>query len=51
MSRISTGAVDGEKAGGGGGAAAAAPEEAMMGRMGILVVCRFERLMVEEQVI
>lgn len=26
------------------------PEDAMMGRMGILVVCRFERLLVEEQV-
>lgn len=27
-----------------------AEEEAMMGRMAILVVCRFERLLVEEQV-
>lgn len=29
---------------------ASAEEEAMMGRMAILVVCRFERLLVEEQV-
>ena len=27
-----------------------AEEETMMGRMAILVVCRFERLLVEEQV-
>lgn len=33
-----------------GGATVNTPEEAMMGRMGILVVCRFERLLVEEQV-
>lgn len=40
-------------AGEGDGAAGATPassEDAMMGRMGILVVCRFERLLVEEQV-
>lgn len=50
MSRISTGTVDGENATAGGGATTVAHEEAMMGRMGILVVCRFERLMFEEQV-
>lgn len=54
MSRI---AVQEDGAGGGdvssdgnGGAVASASEDAMMGRMGILVVCRFERLLVEEQV-
>lgn len=35
---------------GDGNTVASAPEQAMMGRMGILVVCRFERLLVEEQV-
>lgn len=52
MSRIAV-----QEAGGGGedsgtvnGSAVSSPEEAMMGRMGILVVCRFERLLVEEQV-
>ncbi|CAB1108279.1 unnamed protein product [Ectocarpus sp. CCAP 1310/34] len=51
MSRIAV-----QEAGGGGkdsgtvnGSAVGSPEEAMMGRMGILVVCRFERLLVEEQ--
>ncbi|CAM9108718.1 unnamed protein product, partial [Ectocarpus sp. 8 AP-2014] len=51
MSRIAV-----QEAGGGGedsgtvnGSAVSSPEEAMMGRMGILVVCRFERLLVEEQ--
>ena len=55
MSRI---AVQEDGAGGGdvgvgdgnGGTVVSAPEDAMMGRMGILVVCRFERLLVEEQV-
>lgn len=52
MSRIAV-----QEAGGGSedngtvnGSAVSSPEEAMMGRMGILVVCRFERLLVEEQV-
>eukprot|EP00752_Nemacystus_decipiens_P013810 g12260.t1 len=36
---------------GSGGAITSTPEDAMMGRMGILVVCRFERLLVEEQVL
>lgn len=52
MSRIEV-----QEAGGGSedseainGSAVSSPEEAMMGRMGILVVCRFERLLVEEQV-
>lgn len=44
-----------QEAGGGNGttdenAIVSSPEDAMMGRMGILVVCRFERLLVEEQV-
>lgn len=56
MSRI---AVQEDGAGGGGGdvgtdgnggTVVSGPEDAMMGRMGILVVCRFERLLVEEQV-
>lgn len=48
MSRI---AVDeAGNSGGHGTPAFSSPEEAMMGRMGILVVCRFERLLVEEQV-
>lgn len=56
MTKISqaTGTANIEKGSGGSGAAgggAASPEEAMMGRMAILVVCRFERLLVEEQVI
>lgn len=51
MSRISMheGGVefdDGAK----GDVAISPEEEAMMGRMAILVVCRFERLLVEEQV-
>lgn len=49
MSRIAV-----EEAGNGGGdggnSVFSSPEETMMGRMGILVVCRFERLLVEEQV-
>lgn len=45
--RVSEQGGDGEGARGGGTASA---EEAMMDRMGILVVCRFERLLVEEQV-
>lgn len=48
MSRIAV-----EEAGNGGGdgtSSFSCPEEAMTGRMGILVVCRFERLLVEEQV-
>lgn len=56
MSRITVeqgaggqGKADGDsKARSDGGTASA--EEAMMGRIGILVVCRFERLLVEEQV-
>lgn len=52
MSRI---AVQEDGAGGGDGTSdtntvVSAPEDAMMGRMGILVVCRFERLLIEEQV-
>lgn len=54
MSRI---AVQEDGAGGGdvgsdgnAGTVVRGPEDAMMGRMGILVVCRFERLLVEEQV-
>ncbi len=44
-----------QEAGGGNGTSddngiVSSPEDAMMGRMGILVVCRFERLLVEEQV-
>lgn len=54
MSRIAVqgdGAVGGDTSSdGNGGAIVSASEDAMMGRMGILVVCRFERLLVEEQV-
>ncbi|CAM9267702.1 unnamed protein product, partial [Hapterophycus canaliculatus] len=46
MNRIAVEASGGDDS---GRTAASTPEEAMMGRMGILVVCRFERLLVEEQ--
>lgn len=48
MSRIAV--EEAGNSGGDGGATFSCPEEAMTGRMGILVVCRFERLLVEEQV-
>lgn len=47
MNRVAVEASGGEAS---GRTAVSTPEEAMMGRMGILVVCRFERLLVEEQV-
>lgn len=42
--------VKGDKGENGEGSTVSAEEEAMVGRMAILVVCRFERLLVEEQV-
>lgn len=52
MRRISAPAAGGAQGGRGGDeeGGGESPEEAMMGRMGILVICRFERLMVEEKV-
>lgn len=50
MSRTSVQAGGGGEAGSAERGSTASAEEAMMGRMGVLVVCRFERLVVEEQV-
>ena len=44
------GGVKGVKGENGDSTTDSAEEEAMMGRMAILIVCRFERLLVEEQV-
>lgn len=50
VSRVSEQGSEADKGGSTFGSGALA-EEAMMERMGILVVCRFERLLVQEQVI